>query len=241
MPTRDIPSRPWVKMGVFAFCRRHAVDCGVGVERADRISAFAPATSTTARRLGGARRAADAAPVTIVGDSRILFDTDLDRFQGADRRAARANRHRRHQCPRAARKHIANDPKFHGLLVVGMADIMLFREPCDRSRGTAIHNFAKNDKPRSSPGCGSTAVSSDYLAFLDSEYRLSRLAAALGPRHPQGRRRSLRRRLEDFRDVRSPAIFHVGSDRDGSLFARSCAPRVERFKGPPLPPSSPTT
>ena len=52
------------------------------MERARPTSAFAPATSTTARKPGRRqRRAADIAPVAIVGDSRILFDTDLDRFQ----------------------------------------------------------------------------------------------------------------------------------------------------------------
>ena len=45
-------------------------------------SGFTPAISTIARWTGAVERSrSEGAPVAIVGDSRILFDTDLDRFE----------------------------------------------------------------------------------------------------------------------------------------------------------------
>lgn len=76
VPTRDIPLRPWVKMGTFVLV---AVLLLVGAwEWAARnwIGLRAGDIDDSPQAWAEARRAADSAPVAIVGDSRILFDTD---------------------------------------------------------------------------------------------------------------------------------------------------------------------
>ena len=130
------------------------------------------------------RRLADAAPVVIIGDSRILFDTDLDRFQqmtgvrpiqtsivGTNSRTLLAN--------------YSNDPNFHGLLIVGMADLSYFRPQGVGIGAPYLKNFEKNDKPSQLTGLWIDRWLQKYLAFMDADYRLSRWA----PRFDNGWRK----------------------------------------------------
>jgi hypothetical protein len=122
-----------------------------------------------------ARRAADNAPVAIVGDSRILFDTDQARFQAMTGVRPVQVSHVGTDS-RALLEHFANDPKFHGLLLVGMADTMYFGMPVIGLGGTAIHNYGKNGKPSQLSGLYIDRFLQKYLAFMDADYRLSRWA-----------------------------------------------------------------
>jgi hypothetical protein len=119
------------------------------------------------------RRLADAAPVTIVGDSRILFDTDLEQF-----RQLTGIRPIQTAIPgtnaRALLESYANDPNFHGLLVVGLADLSNFRPQGVGLGGPYLKNFARYDKPAQLSGLWLDRALQRYFAFLDSDYRLSR-------------------------------------------------------------------
>jgi hypothetical protein len=119
-----------------------------------------------------ARRAADHAPVAIIGDSRILFDTDQARFQAMTGVRPVQVAHVGTDA-RALLEHFANDPNFHGLLIVGMADTMYFGMPVIGLAGHAVHNYAKNDKPSQLSGLYIDRWLQNYLAFMDSDYRLS--------------------------------------------------------------------
>ena len=89
-----------------------------------------------------ARRAADHAQVAIVGDSRILFDTDQDRFEALTGvRPAQVSHVGTNA--RALLENFANDPNFHGLLIVGMADTMYFGMPVIGLGGTAISQLCE--------------------------------------------------------------------------------------------------
>jgi hypothetical protein len=120
-----------------------------------------------------ARRAADTAPVAIVGDSRILFDTDQARFQAMTGirpvQVSHVGTNSRYLL-----ENFANDPNFHGLLIVGMADTMYFGMPVIGLGGTAVDSYAKNDKPSQLTGLYIDRWLQNYLAFMDSDYRLSR-------------------------------------------------------------------
>ena len=116
--------------------------------------------------------------MTLVGDSRILFDTDLDRFQQltgvrpVQTAIVGTN-------ARALLESYANDPKFHGLLVLGLADLSYFRPVGVGLGGSYLKGFAKNDKPSQLTGLWLDRFLQRYFAFLDSEYRLSVLAKRL--------------------------------------------------------------
>src|SRR5258708_25679313 len=119
-----------------------------------------------------ARRAADLAPVAIVGDSRILFDTDQDRFEALTGvrpvQVAHVGTN-----SRILLENFANDPNFHGLLIVGMADTMYFGMPVIGLAGNAVRNYAKNDKPAQLTGLWLDRWLHQYLAFLAVDYPLS--------------------------------------------------------------------
>jgi hypothetical protein len=124
------------------------------------------------------RRAADAAPVAIIGDSRILFDTDLDRFEAltgvrpVQTAIVGTN-------GRALLETFANDPGFHGLLIVGLAEVSYFRPQGVGIGGPYLKSFGKNDKPSQLSGLWIDRWLQGWLAFMDSQYRLSRMVTQL--------------------------------------------------------------
>ena len=173
VPTRDIPLRPWLKMGAFVLAAVVLLTSAWEWTARTRLGLRAGDIDDSPQAWAEARRAADGAQVAIVGDSRILFDTDQARFQamtgvhpvqvshvGTDSRALLEN--------------FANDPNFHGLLIVGMADTMYFGMPVIGLGGIAIHNYEKNGKPSQLSGLWIDRWLQRYFAFMDSDYRLSR-------------------------------------------------------------------
>jgi hypothetical protein len=123
---------------------------------------------------GEARRAADSASVAIIGDSRILFDTDQARFEALTGvRPVQVSHVGTNSRPLL--EHFANDPNFHGLLLVGMADIIYFGRPGIGLAAEAVHNYDKNNKPSQLSGLWIDRRLQQYFAFMDSDYRLSRM------------------------------------------------------------------
>lgn len=178
VPTRDIPLRPWVRMGMFVFFAVSLLTIGWEWNARERLDLRAGDIDDSPQAWAEARRAADHAKVAIVGDSRILFDTDQARFQALTGvrpvQAAFVGTD-----SRALLEHFANDPNFHGLLLVGMADTMYFGMPAIGVGAPAVHNYIKNDKPSQLTGLWLDRWFQTYLAFLDSNYRLSKLTERL--------------------------------------------------------------
>ena len=174
VPTRDIPAREWSKMGTVAFLMVALLLSLWEWQARTRIGLRAGDIDDSPQAWAEQRRLADFAPVTIVGDSRILFDTDQDRFEALTGvrpvQAAHVGTN-----ARALLEHFANDPNFHGLLIVGLADTMYFGMPVIGLGGTAIHNYDKYDKPAQLSGLWIDRWLQKYVAFLDSDYRLSRM------------------------------------------------------------------
>ena len=101
-------------------------------------SAFTPAISTIARSPGSrSAPASENAPAAIVGDSRILFDTDLDRFQALT--GVRPVQLAIHGTSALTLlEDVADNEHFNGLLIVGLADTMFF-QPFDGYGGYVHH------------------------------------------------------------------------------------------------------
>ena len=214
VPTRDIPTRPWVKMGV-SVCAAVTLLTGAWEWNArTNLGLRAGDIDDSPQAWAEARRAADYGQVAIVGDSRILFDTDQARFQQLTGvRPVQVSHVGTNS--RTLLEHFANDPNFHGLLIVGMADVIYFGRPGIGLAATAVHNYDKNDKPAQLTGLWIDRWLQKYFAFMDSDYRLSMWL----PRVDNGCRQSLRRRVEALRGHSWPAIFHVGSDREARVSA----------------------
>src|SRR5206468_1907005 len=81
VPTRDIPLRPWVKMGSFVLVAVLLLTGAWEWTARSWLGLRAGDIDDSPQAWAEARRAADSGEVAIVGDSRILFDTDQARFQ----------------------------------------------------------------------------------------------------------------------------------------------------------------
>ena len=177
VPVRDIPQQPWGRIMGFV-----AVALALGIT----------ALEVNARRIGlnpgdldnsevawvKERVRSESADVAIVGDSRILFDTDLDRFEAlTGKRPVQLAIHGTSAL--TLLEDAASNENFRGLLIVGLADTMFF-QPFDGYGG-----YVKRRGDFTSPS-GQLGIEIDHilqrrLAFLDSNYRLSVAAHRLDP------------------------------------------------------------
>ncbi len=234
VPTRDIPLKPWMRMGAAVFVAVALLLSVWEYEARTRIGLRAGDIDDSPQSWAEQRRLADAAPVTIVGDSRILFDTDLQRFQQltgvrpVQTAIVGTN-------GRALLETYANDPRFHGLLIVGLADLSYFRPVGVGVGEPYLKNFGKNGKPSQLTGLWIDRFLQRYLAFMDSDYRLSRWA----PRVDNGWRKGVDSPYED--------VWKISEAFDGRQYfmwdrieSRGYLQQHARhawnlFKGPPLP------
>jgi hypothetical protein len=236
VPTRDIPAQPWAKMGAAVFLLVALLVSAWEWEARTWFGLHAGDIDDSPQSWAEQRRLADFAPVAIVGDSRILFDTDLDRFRqlsgvrpiqtaivGTNARALLAS--------------YANDPGFHGLLIVGLADLSYFRPEGVGLGEGYLKAYDKNDKPAQLSGLWIDRLLQRYFAALDSDYRLSKWAI----RFDHGWRKGVDSPYEDVwkisetYDRRQYAMWdRIETDPWLRTHARHA---WNLFKGPPLPPA----
>ena len=177
VPTRDIPRQPWGRIMAFV-----AVALAVGVvgleANARRIGLHAGDLDNSEVAWVKERVRSDSADIAIVGDSRILFDTDLNRFEAlTGKRPVQLAIHGTSAL--TLLEDAASNANFRGLLIVGMADTMFF-QPFDGYGG-----YVKRRGDFTSPS-GRLGIEIDHmlqrrLAFLDSNHRLSVAAHRLDP------------------------------------------------------------
>ncbi|MGY3266288.1 hypothetical protein [Lysobacter sp. HA35] len=173
VPVRPIPSQPWRGISVVALML--VVIALAGWEwQMRRVGLQAGDYGLEPSGWAAARRQIDVAnvPVAIVGDSRILFDTDLDRFQQLTGvrplQLALPGTN-----PRPFLEDVANDPHFHGLLIVGLADMQYFRDSTGNG-APALERF-HSEMPSQRTGYLLSRVLERRFAFIDPAYRLSTL------------------------------------------------------------------
>ncbi|GAA3997334.1 hypothetical protein [Sphingomonas humi] len=175
VPVRDVPARPWKGIALVALL---VMLIGVG-----GWEAWARGFGLRTADIGDspqkwAETRASIAPddLVIVGDSRILFDTDLAHFQRltgvAPKQLAIHGTNGRNLL-----ENIAADPAYKGLLLVGMADTSYFR-PVKAGAGVGapwIDGYARNREPSQISGLYLDRWLQQLFAFLDEDMRLSRL------------------------------------------------------------------
>ena len=175
VPTRDIPTRPWAQMGSVVVMLVTLMTLIWEWNARVNFGLHAGDLDDSPQSWAEQRSLADAAPVAIVGDSRILFDTDLARFQALTGvrpiQTAIVG-----SSARAILENYANDPNFKGLLLVGLADPSYFRPAGIGYAGGYMKAFAKNRKPSQLSGLWIDRFLQRYVALLDGHYRLSSLA-----------------------------------------------------------------
>ena len=115
---------------------------------------------------------AGAGQIVVVGDSRILFDTDLDQFQALTgvrpiQLALTGSN------GLALLEDLAADPDFRGLAIVGISELLYFRTHIGPAQAALARYHFESPSQRS--GYLIHRLLERQLAFLDDSYRLSRL------------------------------------------------------------------
>jgi hypothetical protein len=168
---RPVPRVPWLRILLFA---------------ASATLALMLAWETDMRHLGlragdlddgrgywtAERRKVDSGPrdsVVIIGDSRILLDTDLATWQRlTGRRPIQLGLMGTNAQP--VLHDLAADEHFAGLLVIGTAEFSYFSD--DAGSYPAVLDYIKTESPSQRIGRGLYKTLSRYFAFLDSNYTL---------------------------------------------------------------------
>ena len=176
VPTRDIPSQPWGQIiaGVALALVVGAV--ALEVNARERIGLHAGDLDNSEISWSDEKLRAAGAPAAIVGDSRILFDTDLDRFEALT--GVRPIQLAIHGTSALTLlETMADDPDFKGVLIVGLADTMFF-QPFD-GYGGYVKKWHEFRAPYRIVSNQIDHVLQRRIAFLDSNYRLSVVAHRL--------------------------------------------------------------
>ena len=177
VPTRDIPDQPWAKLALVVVLVLAAGTTMLEVN-ARRIGLRAGDLGNSETDWANERARSAGAAVAIVGDSRILFDTDLNRFEAlTGTRPIQLAIHGTSAL--ALLQDVGANPKFKGLLIVGMAETMFF-QPFD-GYGSYIHKRAQFESPTKRASAILDHALQRRLAYLDDNYRLSVVAARLDP------------------------------------------------------------
>ncbi len=182
MPTRDIPRQPWGKLAL-AVATVLVVGTSLLEWNARRIGLRAGDLDNSETAWATERARSATAAVAIVGDSRILFDTDLDRFERLT--GVRPIQLAIHGTSALTLlQDVASNQDFHGLLIVGTSETMFF-QPFD-GYGGYIHKRAQYESPAKRASDEIDHFLQRRVAFLDSSHRLSVLAARLDPNFRRG-------------------------------------------------------
>jgi hypothetical protein len=168
---RQVPSLPWLRLFVMAMASLCVLM--TGWEIAMRHLGLRPGDLDDGRAQWAAeRRKVDSGPrdeVVLIGDSRMLFDTDLSVWQSLTGRkpiqlALPATN------AQAFLHDLATDEHFAGLVVVGTADIAYFRD--GSTYYASMLDYVKTESPSQRSGGVLYKELSRAFGFLDSQYTL---------------------------------------------------------------------
>lgn len=173
VPEREIPAQPWPRMFAAAMALMLVALGGwewrmraLGLEAGDLDDS--PSAWAEQRR----RIDTEKVQVAIVGDSRVLFDTNLDRFEALTGvrplQLALAGTN-----ARPFLENLAEDPDFKGLVIVGISETSYFRDAIGvNAEALKLYQF---ESPSVRVSYLLHRALSRVFAFLDGQYRLSRL------------------------------------------------------------------
>jgi hypothetical protein len=182
VPERDIPNQPWRTMSLVVLVlvivftglwewKMRTLELVPGDESDGTYDSWARLRHQVDKR---------DVPVLIIGDSRILYDTDLDRF-------AQLTGVRPIQLAIVGSsglpilEDIAADSHFKGLAIVGMAETAFFDTMYSVARPKEALELSHWESPSKRASYQIQRVISPGLAMLDADYQLSTLIFHLDP------------------------------------------------------------
>jgi hypothetical protein len=182
VPERDIPDQPWraISLTVLALV---LIFTALWEWQMRRLELIRGDLSTSFYEVWASqRRQVDQhnVPFALIGDSRILYDTDLDRVaQLTGERPIQLG------IPGGTGllilEDMADDPHFKGLAIVGMSEASYFETRFTGIRTKAALDLSKWQSPSKWASFQVQRVLSKGLAMLDDSYQLSTLITNLDP------------------------------------------------------------
>jgi hypothetical protein len=209
VPERVIPAQPWRPISVAAFALLLVLLTAWELQmRALQLEPGDLADSASAWAEQRRRVSDDPDQIVIVGDSRILFGSNLDRFaELTGTRPIQLALTGANSLPLL--QDLASNSEFRGLAIVGISELKYFGSG-DAVTRTALERFSR-ESPSQRSGFLLQRALERWLAFLDDGYRLSHLLLRLD----RGWRAQAR---GPYQDVWKIAV--GGADRQTSLWPR---------------------
>jgi hypothetical protein len=179
VPEREIPDQPWRDIALIVMVLVILLT-SLWEWRMRTLELIPGDLGASYDRWAELRRQVDErdVPVAIIGDSRILFDSDLDR-------ATQLTSVRPLQLAIAGGsglpilENLADDPHFKGLAIVGMAETAYFDTTYAAVRPEKAIELSRWESPSKRGSFLIQRVISHGLAMLDDDYRLSTLVFRL--------------------------------------------------------------
>jgi hypothetical protein len=181
VPERDIPHQPWGRISLVVLILVLVLS-SLWEWQMRRLELVPGDMSSSYDTWAELRREVDRrdVPLLLIGDSRILYDTDLDRVQ-------QLTGVRPIQLGIAGGtgllvlEDIADDPHFKGLAIVGMAETSFFDNRHTVVRTREAIELSKKESPSKRASYQIQRVIGPGLAMLEEDYGLSTLVAHLDP------------------------------------------------------------
>ncbi len=181
VPERDIPEQPWGRISV-AVLMLVVLLTGLWEWQMRRLELVPGDLSATYDVWAEQRRQVDARDVRValIGDSRILYDTDLDRVvQLTGVRPLQLGIAGGSGLP--ILEDLAEDARFKGLAIVGMADGSYFDTHFAPIRSKRALELSRWESPSKRASYQIERVLVKGLAMLDDSYQLSEIVFHLDP------------------------------------------------------------
>jgi hypothetical protein len=181
VPERDIPHQPWGRISLVVLILVLLLS-SLWEWQMRRLELVPGDMSSSYDTWAELRREVDRrdVPLLLIGDSRILYDTDLDRVQQLT-----GLRPIQLGIPGGTGllvlEDIANDSHFKGLAIVGMAETSFFDNRFTVKRTREAIDLSKNESPSKRASYQIQRVIAPFLAMLDEDYGLSTMVAHLDP------------------------------------------------------------
>jgi hypothetical protein len=179
VPERDIPDQPWRVISLTVLVLVVLMTCAWEWQMR-RLELVPGDLSSSYDTWADLRRDIDRrdVPLVLIGDSRILYDSDLDRVQKLTGifpiQLGIAG-----GTGLLVLEDIASDPHFKGLAIVGMAETSYFDTIHVTGRTMEALQLSKWESPSKRASYAIQRVISPGLAMLDDDYGLSTLVAHL--------------------------------------------------------------
>ncbi|MEX0644698.1 MAG: hypothetical protein WD076_05265 [Parvularculaceae bacterium] len=210
---RPVPPRPWRALAIVAVLVTVILTAGWEIYWRGKMFVAADYKNTNALWAEQRRKAVDEATV-IIGSSRIFFDIDLDVWEEASGGVRPVQLALEGTSPRIFLGNLANDEKFHGLVIVGVTAPLFFTQ--DGGLRAEVLKYIKDESPSQRVDHFLSKSLDRYFAFVDDQTRpKTQMTIAPLPLRDGMKPRFYPRKLETLKADRNTELWARVADDEG--------------------------